>query len=122
MKVVVASKNPVKLDATRAAFVSCFPEQAIEIVGVKAESDVRDQPQGLDETLQGARNRVRNARLLEPEADYWVGLEGGVVAYGAELEVTAWIVVENRAGSEGKAQAATYFLSPAMAELVAAGH
>jgi non-canonical (house-cleaning) NTP pyrophosphatase len=37
---------------------------------------------GDEETLQGARNRVRNARAMLPGADFYCGLEGGCAFVG----------------------------------------
>jgi non-canonical (house-cleaning) NTP pyrophosphatase len=53
------------------------------------------------ETLQGARNRAQNARDAEPQADYWVGIEGGVDDSGDSMETFAWVVVLGRAKTAG---------------------
>lgn len=86
----MGSKNPVKVEAVCQAFGRIFPEyaRAVEIVGVAAESGVSAQPRGERETRRGARNRAEDAARRRPEADYWVGLEGGVaelVRAGVEL-------------------------------------
>lgn len=76
--VVAASQNPVKQLAVREAFSQAFPLQDIKVVGVNAASGVADQPMTDGATLQGAINRAHNARTLHPDAQFWVGLEGGV--------------------------------------------
>ena len=78
MKVVVASKNPVKVAAARRAFEAGFPSAAVEVEPVSADSGVDDQPFTDEDTRHGAINRAHNAREVVPEADFWVGLEGGV--------------------------------------------
>ena len=75
---VVASQNPVKIEATRRGFVSMFPRRAFHLHPVAVPSGVRPQPLSDVETLQGALTRVQHAAHLVPQADYWVGIEGGV--------------------------------------------
>lgn len=85
---------------------------------------------GNEETLRGARGRVQHCRELAPDADFFVGLEGGCErvdeANGSrpgrhELSCYAWIVVEDRAGRQGRGKTGVFFLPPRVAELVAAG-
>lgn len=120
-RIVVASKNPVKLQATRRGFERMFPGAALEVVGVSVVSDVKDQPDSDSETLQGALNRAANGSRAEPEADFWVGLEGGIEIKGDEMETSAWIVVRDRSGQVGKGRTGTLFLPPKVAELIKQG-
>ena len=76
--VVVGSENPSKLQAVRLGFEAVFPDKDFQFLCVNADSDVSAQPMGDAETVTGAQNRARNARVTQPEADYWVGLEGGL--------------------------------------------
>ncbi len=122
MKIIVASQNPVKINATRGAFEQMFPEEHIlNVMGVSVASGVRDQPLTFDETLTGARNRVDNAQAEYPDADYWVGLEGGVDLHGSDMAVSGWVVARDRRGREGKSMTNTIYLPPKVAELVAGG-
>lgn len=79
MKILVGSKNPVKIDATRDAFSKYFG--AVQVVGVGTESGVPDQPIN-QQTYEGARNRASALRKLaqeqHPDAKYFVGIEGGI--------------------------------------------
>ena len=72
MKILVASRNPVKIGAAKAAFSSYF--SGVEVEGVSVDSGVGDQPFDWD-TFKGARHRAHSLR--EGEADYYVGIEGG---------------------------------------------
>ena len=74
-KVVIASKNPVKINATKKAFERVFNNQ-FEFEGFSADSLVSDQPMNNLETLTGAMNRLKNIKHLK--ADYFVSIEGGV--------------------------------------------
>ncbi len=122
MKIIVASKNPVKIAAVRSGFAQLFPEfESFEIEGVSVPSGVRDQPMTFEETLEGAKNRVANARVEYPDADFWVGLEGGVDLHGNEMAVSGWVVAEDASGRVGKSMTNTIYLPPRVAELVAGG-
>src|SRR5215467_11722924 len=91
--IVVASQNPVKMAATRRGFEKMFPGTIFHLHAVAASSGVRQQPLSDAETLQGARNRVQHAAQLMPQADYWVGIEGGVEERQGSMEAFAWVVV-----------------------------
>lgn len=118
MKVVVASRNPVKINAVRGAFAMYFPANNIELIGVSANSGVSDQPLGDAETRRGARNRIADARSREPAADYWVGLEGGIETIDDTLLAFAWMAVCNTEGQLGMARSATLPLPRAIKRLV----
>jgi non-canonical (house-cleaning) NTP pyrophosphatase len=63
---VVASQNPVKIEATRRGFARMFPTCVFHLHPVAVPSDVRPQPLSDAETLQGALNRVEHAARLAP--------------------------------------------------------
>ncbi len=119
--IVVASRNPVKINATLTGFKTMFPTEEFDISGVEVGSEVRDQPFGDIETLQGAENRVKNARLARPEADFWVGIEGGVEQQSNELACYAWVVIQSKDNQAGRGKTGIFYLPPQMAKLIAEG-
>ena len=121
LKIVVASFNPVKLAAVRSAFRSQFPEAVLELIPVDVSSGVSDQPMTDVETRRGARCRVENASKTVPEADYWVGLEGGVELLGSQLMAMAWMAVADRSGTVHEARSANLPLPPGVQRLMAEG-
>ncbi len=121
LKVVVASRNPVKIGATRQAFGKSFPDANLEIICADVDSGVGAQPDSDSNTRQGARNRVLNSRDAVPEADYWVGLEGGIEIVDDQLMAFAWMAVRGSNGSMSEARSATLPLPPAVRELVGGG-
>lgn len=121
IRIVVASKNPVKLNAALEGFRQVFSDEIFEIDGVSVASGVADQPMSNAETLNGALNRTRAAQSTEPDADYWVGIEGGVQDSGDALEAFAWVVVVDRSGRVGKGRTGAYFLPDETARLVRSG-
>eukprot|EP00048_Salpingoeca_helianthica_P002928 m.62306 g.62306 ORF g.62306 m.62306 type:complete len:192 (-) comp12395_c0_seq1:82-657(-) len=122
-RVCIASANPVKTAAIRGAFLAVFPSEQFEFFSVDVPSGVSDQPMGDEETLLGARNRVRNARAACPDADYHCGLEGGCAFIGEDMHCFAWIVISNNEAKpvEGKARTCTFDTPPLMSALVAGG-
>jgi inosine/xanthosine triphosphatase len=114
--VVVASQNPVKIEAVRKAFVSLFADEQFEFMAVTTPSGVSDQPMSNSETLHGAINRASSARAQFLHADYWVGIEGGVVEEEGGMTSASWVVVLSQSRM-GKARTGTFFLPPAVADL-----
>lgn len=118
--VVVASKNPVKVQAALDGFDRMFPESEFVAQPLSVPSGVADQPMSEQETLQGALNRVQNARNESPNANFWIGIEGGVAEENNELAAFAWVVVQDRE-QLGKARSGTFYLPPAVQQLVQQG-
>lgn len=119
-RVVVGSRNPVKVGAVAAVLDRCGCRA--EVVGLDQPSGVPDQPFGDEETLAGARNRARGALLADPAADMAVGIEGGVVRDGdGGARVCAWAVVVDRAGVEAHGGSLALPLPPAVVALLDTG-
>ncbi len=121
MRVVVASQNPVKTGAAREAFAAVFPDDVIDVIGIEVDSGVGVQPDDDAKTRKGAQARVLNACKVEADADFWVGLEGGVDVVDGQLMAFAWMAVKGRHGCVSEARSATLPLPPAVKELVDAG-
>ena len=120
-KITVASKNPVKLNATRAAFARMFARDDYEVVGVSVPSGVGEQPMSRAETMTGALTRAENARAACPNSDYWVGIEGGVEDSPLGMSCFAWIALIDRGGRIGRGQTALFYLPKEVARLVRGG-
>ena len=95
MKIMIASENPVKINAAANAFDRCLGP-VDKLVSVKVSSEVSDQPVTDEETLLGARNRVKNAMAQSNMADFFVGIEGGVETIQNKMFAFAWVVVSDR--------------------------
>lgn len=119
IRILVASQNPVKIEAVRDA-LQAFLNGEMEITGVSVPSGVSDQPMSEAETLQGASTRVSKSIDLHPGFDYYVGLEGGVEETASGLMAFAWMVISDGLRI-GKARTASFFLPPKVAELVHSG-
>ena len=75
MKVAVGSRNPVKVNATKNVLDKIYGE--IEVRSIDTDSGVPDQPFGIDQTIEGAINRAKNA--YSDEFDISVGIESGLM-------------------------------------------
>lgn len=76
MRVVVGSTNAAKVDAV-AEILKEYPHLAdAEVISVKTDSGVADQPMSLEETIRGAMNRARATR---GDAEYGIGIESGLM-------------------------------------------
>src|SRR5690606_27403626 len=118
--VVVGSQNPVKVSCAEEAFHLAFDDQFV-VQGLNVSSGVSEQPFGDAETYQGAYNRAHQCQLAFPEADFWVGIEGGVDEWGEDMAAFAWIVVLDRQGKVGRAKTAAFSLPPGIKALVRDG-
>lgn len=120
-KIVIASKNPVKIDATLNGFQKMFPNEQFEIEGVSVSSGVSNQPKSDSETFSGAWNRADNASKEKTDADFYVGIEGGIEEKNSDMEAFAWVVIKAKENGFGKSRTGTFFLSSQIAELIKQG-
>ncbi len=119
MKVIVASKNPVKLQAVQEGFQSFF--EGVEVFGIEVESGVSDQPLSDAETLKGARNRAQNAMKQITGAGFWVGVEGGIEPTEKGLAAFAWIVILSKE-KYGEARTTSFLLPSKIARYIEQGY
>jgi len=85
---------------------------------VAVESGVSDQPMSDAETRKGARNRALHASQVMSDADFSVGMEGGIEVVDEQLMAFAWMVVRSKDGQASEARSVTLPLPPAVRELV----
>ena len=102
MKVLIGTKNPGKIEGAKRAFESYFDN--VEVIGIKAPSDVSEQPVGT-ETYMGAKNRVDNLMQIAKEngltADYFVAIESGITEDLGFWAITNIAVIKNTKGEMG---------------------
>lgn len=70
-----------------------------ELKAVKTKSGVPEQPIGIDETMQGAWNRAVQAMADQPQAQYGLGVESGLVPLGTEFLDMAVVALVARDGT-----------------------
>lgn len=121
MRVLVGSGNPVKRAATADAFGVAFDAE-IEVEGVAVESGVPDQPIG-GQTWEGAINRARTLaeRPEAADAEFTVGLEGGIERAAGRWFAFGAMCVRHREGREGLGSSARFELPARVMEAIEAG-
>ena len=132
MKIFVASKNPVKINAVTIAASESYPD--IEVHGLAVSSGVSEQPMTDQETLEGSINRAKALKkivlakslCLPSEEVLFVGAEGGVYCpkfakNDQELWSTVWISVLDQKGDIYSASGARFRLPQVLADGILAG-
>lgn len=118
-QVAIGSLNPVKIAASRTVVGHFAAGAAVQ--GIAVASGVPDQPWGDDETIRGAIARAHAARLAI-DADWGIGIEGGVIDAGnGVVRTCAWAAVVTRDGREGVGGSLSLELPAEVAELVRSG-
>lgn len=121
MHVIVGSKNPVKINAVKEGFMKVFPNQPIKVEGVLVPSNVSKQPMGDEETYLGASNRAEESKKLIPSADFFVGVEGGIIKRNSQYDSFAWIIILSLKG-KGESRTASHALCPEVSKLIKEGY
>lgn len=119
MKTILGSESEDKLKIVQKAFDEL--DQLVEIVGVKAGSQISGQPLDKETTLQGARNRAENAKKLNSDANCWIGLEGGLHDYGEGYHLVTYAFLIDKSGDEFTGEGVEIHLPESVSEEVKKG-
>ncbi|MFT5838311.1 MAG: inosine/xanthosine triphosphatase [Flavobacteriales bacterium] len=95
IKIVVGSKNPVKINAAKAAICDILSLTEVQCVGIDAPSQVADQPMTVDETQLGAVNRIKYCQQ-HTQADFYVAIEGGVDQFEYGPATFAYVAITDQ--------------------------
>lgn len=115
---MIGSQNTVKISAVKSGFEAVWPDTQFEFVPRSVESSVSAQPMTDEETIKGALHR---AGAVLGDADYGVGLEGGINQIDKNWFSCGWAVVVNRAGDMGIGSSPRIMLPPAVIDLIHQG-
>lgn len=99
MKILMATKNPGKIQGAKEAFEKYFGN--VEINGISVDSEVGDQTVN-EEIFQGAKNRVKNLKKYANDnkikADFYIASEAGITdLLGDWIDINA-ALIENSDG------------------------
>lgn len=120
MRVAIGSTNPVKISAVKTAFKKIWLKKRFKFVSVEVSSGVSKQPMSDLESIRGAKNRAKLA-MRKLNADFGVGLEGGVQKIGTNWFDNGWIVIINKKGVEGIGCSIKMLTPPKMMRLIKTG-
>lgn len=118
MLVALGSTSDSKLRTVHAVYARVDP--SAQIVVVPVDSLVSAQPTSEDETIRGALHRARESRARR-DADYGIGIEGGVHKDRWGVWICAWVAVVDREGRTGLGCGLRLQLPEWMAERALAG-
>jgi inosine/xanthosine triphosphatase len=118
MKVVVGSKNPVKIAAVENA-VKRFWNDA-EVIGIEVSHGTSIQPNSTEEAIKGATKRAELA-IKEANADLGFGLEGNTFDSEHGMFVDGWVVAIDKNGKKGIANCGCLLLPPQISTAVRNG-
>ena len=95
IKIVVGSKNPVKISAAQTAIRDALSLKEVECIGINAPSSVAEQPMTSEETKLGAVNRIQYCQQ-HTRADFYVAIEGGVDQFEYGPATFAFVAIANQ--------------------------
>jgi inosine/xanthosine triphosphatase len=121
MLVAVGSTNPVKVRSVQTALNQVWPQQGWQLDECDAPSGVSAQPMSDEEARVGARRRAAYS-LEHLHADLAIGIEGGLQKVEEYWFNSAWIVVIDRAGTEGISSTTSVAVPDGLMPLIEAGH
>ncbi len=121
MLVAVGTQNPVKIESVRLAFAASWPTEDWIVRGCSVDSAVANQPMSDDEARQGAKTRAVNA-IATLNADYGVGLEGGLQQVDDDWFNCGWVHVVDPNGRQGIGATLKMIVPPALMKIVFNGH
>lgn len=98
MKFIIGTESKIKLEAARGVINQVLKSNSVNITGIEVESGVPATPWN-QETLDGAKNRATNSKTIIPDADYWIGLESGLVDRFGFVFEEAWCCLLDKQGN-----------------------
>ncbi|KAG5497623.1 hypothetical protein JKF63_03888 [Porcisia hertigi] len=111
----VGTTNRAKAESVIAVVNKCFPQETHEVRLCSVNSEVSDQPMSAEETQKGALNRAKAALEAIPDADYGVGLEGGIEHIAGRWFECGWMVIlDRRTGKCGIGSSARFEMREAI--------
>lgn len=99
MIIAVGSTNPTKIEPVQNVFGHHFED--VQVKGVSVESGVSDQPMNDSDMYKGALNRATNALKQVKDAEYGVGIEGGLDEHDYGWFEKSLVVIVNKTGDIG---------------------
>jgi len=114
----VGTKNKAKVKCVELCVNKMWPHESHLVGAVEVKSAVSAQPMTAAETMAGAMHRAKAALELIPEAQFGVGLEGGLETIGDATFECGWMCVVERStkrvgwGSSARFQMSTKLLTP----------
>lgn len=98
MKIVIGSTSNRKIKIVDKIFKQIFKCE-FSIISNQAKSNVPETPYD-KQTFDGSRNRALDSKKNIPDADFYVGLESGLIERYGHIYEEAWTTIINKTGDE----------------------
>jgi inosine/xanthosine triphosphatase len=92
MKFIIGSLSERKINIAKEVIKELFNNEKIEVFGYPAISRVPDTPYG-KQTFNGAKNRALDSMKHVEGADYYIGLESGLIERYGHIYEEAWAAI-----------------------------
>lgn len=96
--ILIGTTNQGKIEGLKLAFQKYVDFGEVEVIGIKADSEVAEQPFNTD-TYLGAKNRVKNIKKYAKdnniEVDYFTAIESGIMNNLGVWQVVNIAVIED---------------------------
>ncbi len=112
----VGSENPVKINCVTYAVAEFWNE--FKVGGVNTDSQVSAQPKSEAEIYTGALNRAQQSLEIIPDANFGVGIEGGIVDTEFGMWAFAIVVIIDRNHRISEGQTGRFKLPEGVAKLI----
>jgi len=99
MKFIIGSASERKIKIAEEAIRELFKDEKLIIEGYAAISGVPDTPYD-QQTFDGAKNRALDSQSHNKDANYYIGLESGLVERYGHIYEEAWAAVISSDGKE----------------------
>src|SRR3989344_6893738 len=99
MKFVIGSGSKRKIDVAEKVIREFFNKGDIVINGYAAASQMPETPYD-KQTFDGAKNRATDTMSHIKDADYYIGIESGLIERYGHIYEEAWAVVISKNGKE----------------------
>ena len=103
LKIIVGSKNPVKINAAKHIFAMYFPEHIIDCEGVNAPSVCPISLLVKTKHVLALKTVLITAKS-DHQAHYYVAMEGGAEQFSYGAATFAYVVIDNALKSSCRAQ------------------
>lgn len=117
--ILIGTTNQGKIEGLKLAFKQYADFGEIEVIGIKADSEVAEQPSNT-ETFVGAKNRVKNIKKYAKDnnikADYFAAIESGIMNNLGFWQVVNIAVIEDNQNLHSYGESAGFSLPNYVAE------
>ncbi|MFK7780238.1 MAG: inosine/xanthosine triphosphatase [Candidatus Gracilibacteria bacterium] len=99
MKIAIGTESESKITAIKDAISECiyFKGEEIELISEKVDSGIPNMGRSIEENMLGAKNRAINVSEII-EAEFYVGVEGGVFKIGKKAYLFGVVYILNNNG------------------------